>query len=53
MYECFKKLYNIIPFKAEQFEMIDDIATALFNQAEIRSNITEMVKMEIKWKDEE
>ena len=53
IYECFEKLYDHIPFHVHQFSQLNEIARVLFNQAEISSDITERVKMEIEWEDNE
>lgn len=49
LYGCFDKLYTLFPFKVENIDMLSDVATALLNQAEIRVDINERVKMEIEW----
>lgn len=51
MFETFTELENRIPFSLPALNTASSIMDALFNGAEIRSNIKDLVKLEVELED--
>jgi len=47
LYMCIEKLQEAFPFQTPNIAYIDSMATAIFNQAEVRSDIEDYVSLKI------